>query len=239
MRLVLSGEGPTDLGKLESTPEGDVFKPGPMAWLVDQLLESKLGYSLIESYQPQSQNNCIHLITETELAKRPRSRTLLPGRRFNSGGAYFTRNAENLGQLAQQLSVTENVPVIAILFRDSDGTRSSSRTEWQEKWDSIQRGFQLAGLTTGVPMLPRPKSEAWLLCSLKNNYQNCAVLEEASGNDNSPNALKRQLETWIGHVPSAEEQAEWVKTGRVDANRIDMPSFQAFKAALAQAYNQS
>lgn len=236
MILVLSGEGPTDLGKVERTSEGDVFKPGPMAWLVDQLLKVQLGYSLIEIHQ--SGGNCIHLLTETELAHRPRSRTFLPGRRFSPGSVYFTRNAESLGHLARQLSTTENIPVIAILFRDSDGTRSSSRTAWQEKWDSIQRGFQLAGLTTGVPMLPRPKSEAWLLCALSHDYQNCAALEEASGNDNSPNALKKQLETLIGHIPSAEEQAECVKTGRVDAHRMDMPSFQAFKEALTQAYTR-
>ena len=51
MIVVLSGEGPTDLGACTNAlgecviPE---FAPGPMTILVDQIIEAKLGYSLMD-----------------------------------------------------------------------------------------------------------------------------------------------------------------------------------------------
>jgi hypothetical protein len=127
--------------------------------------------------------------------------------------------------------------VVAVLFRDGDGTRSSPPDDWQRKLESMLNGFQLAGCTTGVPMLPRPKSEAWLLCAMKPQpYQHCAALEDASGNDDSPNSLKTQLEALIGHKASAQEQAQWVRDGRVDPDRLDMPSFLIFRQHLEAAW---
>ena len=41
----------------------------------------------------------------------------------------------------------------------------------------------------------KPKSEAWLLCAWKyHSYGGCESLEDRSGNDNSPNNLKDELE---------------------------------------------
>ncbi len=62
------------------------------------------------------------------------------------------------------------MPVIAVLFRDSDGTASSGRGLWEDKRKSIEDGFGEAGFDYGVPMIPKPKSEAWLLCAF-HGYQ--------------------------------------------------------------------
>lgn len=50
MLILVSGEGPTDLGRcLGADPcEGDAFQPGPMAWLVDQIAETSERYSFLE-----------------------------------------------------------------------------------------------------------------------------------------------------------------------------------------------
>jgi hypothetical protein len=237
MRLVLSGEGPTDMGQGVPTPGGMKFAPGPMAWVVDKLLERHhTGYSLLEVHQ--AGGDCVTHVHETALAAlgKPGS-PLLPGLKYGKGNAFFTRNAQAMGLLAKQRSKRENQPVLAVLFRDGDGVRATPPGEWQEKVDSMHRGFALVGCETGVPMVPRPKSEAWLLCALRqSNYVNCAPLEDASGNDASPNSLKRQLAALYGGVdPSADEQAGWVMTGAVDPLRIDMPSFAAFKQALHTA----
>ena len=50
MRFLVSGEGPTDMGRctLGDACAGDDFEPGPMAWLVDQIAEDQMGYSSIE-----------------------------------------------------------------------------------------------------------------------------------------------------------------------------------------------
>ena len=78
-------------------------------------------------------------------------------------------------------------------------------------------------------MLPKPKSEAWLLCAIKNSYQNCNALENESGNDNSPNNLKTQLETFgLTH----DEICEKIKANKIGIEKIDMKSFNIFKNRL-------
>ncbi len=77
------------------------------------------------------------------------------------------------------------------------------------------------------------------LCALKQSrYQHCEKLEDAPGNDNSPNSLKKQIENLIGHEPNAKEQAEWVKSGKIDPGRIDMPSYNAFRKVLDSALDE-
>jgi hypothetical protein len=83
----------------------------------------------------------------------------------------------------------------------------------------------------GVAMLPKPKSEAWLLCAIKNSYQNCANLENESGNDDSPNSLKEQLEVF---ALSHEEICEKIKNGEIDIGKINMNSFNVFKTRLEE-----
>lgn len=241
MKLVLSGEGPTDLGHERPSAAGMEFVPGPMAWVVDKLLERHhTAYSMLEAQQAGA--DCTTYVHETRLAAmgKPNS-PLFPGVKFGKGTAFYTRNAQVLGLFANQTSLQEDQPVVAVLFRDGDGTRAMPANDWQKKVDSMHRGFELVGCETGVPMVPRPKSEAWLLCALRPpGYANCDPLEDASGNDASPNSLKRQLAALCGgHAPSAEEQAEWVVTGAVDPLRIDMPSFNLFKQALHTAANRA
>lgn len=235
MRLVLSGEGKKDMGQLDPTTEGLTFRPGPMAWMVDKLMESELGFSLLDAHATGA--DCVRLITKAELKqKSPKKPTLLAGTKSGKGASHFRRNAQVLGILAMEEAEVTSDTVIAVLFRDTDGTRSAPRDLWEAKWESIQKGFKLSHFTLGVAMLPRPKSEAWLLCGLKETtYQNCDVLEETPGNDASPNSLKIQLDRLLGHEASAEEQADWVASGRIDVGRIVMPSFQRFRENLELA----
>jgi hypothetical protein len=129
-------------------------------------------------------------------------------------------------------AINPEAPVVAVLFRDGDGT--NAKKQWDEKVQSIIRGFELADFQTGVPMVPNPKSEAWLICALRSPpYANCSSLEDQPGNDNSKNSLKKQLECLCGGShPSAAAQAGWVRDGKVDPTRIDMPSFSVFKEYL-------
>ncbi len=238
MILMLSGEGKTDMGQMVPADRGMRFEPGPMAWIVDRLIEKRLDYSLIEVCEAGGDGICF--IDEAELNERgKKDPAILPGIKRGKGTAYFVRNANTLGVMAKALQKETGVEVIAVLFRDTDKTNAAARTLWQEKNDSIQFGFQRAEFTRGVAMLPLPKSEAWLLCALKQSrYQHCEKLEDAPGNDNSPNSLKKQLENLIGHEPNAKEQAEWVKSGKIDPGRIDMPSYNAFRKVLDNALDE-
>lgn len=238
MKLFLSGEGPTDIGRMAPSPGGEVFVAGPMAWMVDKLLEQRLGYSLLELHESGGETvGFIHKASLTAMGKPSQpGKPLLSGLKHGKGQAFHARSAQCLGLLAK----ASESPAVAVLFRDGDGTNSAPRQEWREKFDSMVRGFAMAGFASGVPMVPRPKSEAWLLCGLKDQpYQNCDPLEEAPGNDGSPRALKTRLEGMLGHEASAEEQAAWVRDGTIDPQQIHMPSFAAFRDALDSAVNNA
>jgi hypothetical protein len=240
MILVLSGEGPADLGTCQPGEAGRRFVPGPMAWIVDKLLGSpdKLNYSILDIQD--AGGDCVCLLNKADLAAlRPQKPMFLPRREDRSGNLFFLKSAFLLGRHANALSAQRGSPVIAIFFRDADGTRSTAKAEWKQKFASMQRGFEVAEFPTGVPMVPRPKSEAWLLCGLlkrEDEGKDYSWLEDAPGNDASPKNLKALLEEKLGYPPTAEQQAELVSSGTIDPGLIDLSSFNAFREALEKGW---
>ncbi len=235
MYFLFSGEGAKDLGRCRITVsacEGTEYDHGPMTVIVDHLVDGRLNFSLLdtEHYGFLSESHLSRLTRKLKPAKKsPR----LPGRKRAKETQYFHGNARALASYAKAKAAELDDEVVAILFHDSDGTVSAGRGLWKDKWRSMIDGFNEQGFATGVPMIPKPKSEAWLLCALRDNpYQNCAALEKRSGNDNSPNSLKDELKDWLGYSPSRVDLCEMVNDKRVDVHRIDMPSFKAFKERL-------
>lgn len=233
MKVLVSGEGPTDIG-LSSL--AGTFEPGPMMLFVDKLLEPILDYSVLD---PQFlAADSVQFIHKTELGRhRDQRPTRLPGIRREAGTAYHFESASALGRLAKQQ--LDRGPVIAVLFRDSDGTNSTSGQDWRRKLESIQSGFEAAEFAFGVPMLPRPKSEAWLLCAVARKHNNCASLENESGNDASPNSLKSQLAAHFEGEVNRHSLCDSIATGLIDPVRIQMPSFAAFRNTLEQKAQES
>lgn len=215
MIIVLSGEGKTDLGECDFGTK--IFKAGAMYIIVDKLIEQVLGYS---PYELSKEN--LHYIYESDLTLPARKLKVLRGKKLAVETGFFYKNARVVAQIAKEKDAD-----LAILFRDSD---VSDRKEWQSKYKSILNGFTVEGFYKGVAMLPRPKSEVWLLCALKNRYQNCQKLEdESSGNDNSPKNLKDMLNVYgFSH----EELCDMIKNDTIDVNKIDMNSFSMFKDRL-------
>lgn len=231
MLILVSGEGSTDMGVCATPVQQPCarpdFLPGPMAWIVDRLAERIMGYSFFD-YES------IRFISETNVARTAKKLrpVTLPGPRRLKETAYFERTARALAKVAQALAETSQDQVVGVLFRDADGTQSAERGEWQAKWYSMLRGFEMENFALGVPMVPKPKSEAWLLCALKPNqpYQHCKKLEKESGNDHSKNPLKSQLEKALGYQATREDLADKIADGTVDVFRIlDMPSFSVFR----------
>lgn len=242
MYLLLSGEGPTDLGRGTGRgriSEGGAFQPGPLALIADQVLEA-LGTSM------RLEQGRAGFVTKQTLETRARQlRPLkksprLPGKKRGKETAYFFRNARALAAIANEKSRQVGSPVIAILFRDSDGTASAGRGVWDQKRQSMLDGFEAEQCSTGVPMLPKPKSEAWLICSLRHgNRRSCEDLEEWSGNDASPNSLKAELCRIVGEPTTREKLCELVESGRIQAARIRMPSFDRFRDRLSEVVAQA
>lgn len=209
MILLLSGEGSTDIGSSPSSGScwGKEFEPGPMAKLIEQLLEPCLGYDIFQ--QGLQDELTVHFLPEQELGRKAREvkapkSLLLTGAKTKVGTLFHRKQAFTLGDYAKKIEKEKGDLVLAVLFRDSDGTQTCPRTNWQDKQNSIEKGFEVARFEGGVAMVPKPKSEAWLLCALKHNYQYCDCLEAQSGNDNSPNSLKRQLADHLNDKVSRE-----------------------------------
>jgi hypothetical protein len=240
MILVLSGEGPTDLGTRRPVETGWEFVSGPMAWMVDRLLNrpDKLDCSILEGQADGY--GWVHFLSETDLsALRYRRARFFPHDPLAFGSQFHRASAYQLGRHAQSVGAERNDGVIAVFFRDSDGTNSAPRTLWNSIVESIKSGFLLATFQSGVPMVPRPKSEAWMLCGLfkgRNAQSSCDWLEEAPGNDAGPNSLKASLAQHLGYDPTAEQQAELVSSGQISPDFIDLPSFIAFREELDRAY---
>lgn len=235
MIVVLSGEGPTDLGQCGNAQnicqDGD-FQIGPMTALLDQMLAPRLGYS------PRTTQGGYIFVSEGALVvqerarKNERRKVSLVGKKRAQETGYFYINAWMLGDIALQIERAHETKSIAVLFRDCDGTRSSSAALWAIKWESMLKGFARADYSRGVPMLPKPKSEVWLLCAAK-PAANCSRLEKISGNDASPKSAKSQLDNVFGMHKSGDELCEWLDANHIDEGKLlTMQSFLKFKERL-------
>lgn len=216
--MLLSGEGNTDIGT-----EIDLI--GPMSLLIDQWIEPRLGYSLIDTLQ-------FSVIAKSELVVEAKKIKDIPekGKKRKVETRFFFKNARALARIAKRDQYPEDI--ILVLFRDTDGTVSTRKGLWSHKHKATLDGFAYEGATTGVPMIPNPKSEAWILCALRNEYRHCIALENESGNDRSSNSLKRQLKKYFKDNPTWKTLGEMVQDHDINIEHINMPSMVAFKARL-------
>ncbi|OYU12053.1 MAG: hypothetical protein CFE38_09710 [Comamonadaceae bacterium PBBC1] len=185
-----------------------------MAVWLGRLWESLARYNLWDT--PEA----IVFVSEKHLSQKAKSsgKRMLPqrGKKQVAETALYFSNAQQLAFLAQQLASNHEVPVMAFLFRDADGTRSAPGQMWQTKWDSMVNGFKSAEFEFGVPMLPKPKSEAWLLCAGQTVQHSHAALEDISGNDDSPNSAKNKWDAFMGAPQNATAEADWCASNPQD-----------------------
>ena len=239
MYLLFSGEGPTDLGigvGDKEVCEGEAYQCGPLALIVDQIMAERHRYSLMDAF-------CCGFVPKNRLLERvagfrpPSKSAQLWGKKRPQETIYFYRNARALALYAKDKQQERNDKVVAILFRDSDDSASAERGMWRHKRDSMLGGFGEEEFATGVPMIPKPTSEAWMICALKEHpYQACSALEDRPGKSNAPDSLKTELEEILGEHPSRSLLCELVQSGRIDYRRIDMSSFNAFRARLEEVW---
>lgn len=235
MYLLLSGEGLGDIGICNPSSDSCdrlTFKEGPMAIIIDQLVEIFQGYEM-----SHLDTERVSFVSESYLVanKLPPQRKAisLKGKKKPAETKYFFENSRALSAAAKAKTEEVGDAVIAILFRDSDGTASAGRGNWRDKRASIQEGFKAESYELGVAMMPKPKSEAWLLCATKDGqYQNCAHLENESGSGKRVNSLKDQLSKSLGGNSSSRDLNNMLRDKAIDVNQIDMPSFNAFKRDL-------
>lgn len=239
MKLLISGEGPSDLGTCNNAQsqccDGD-FNRGPMAVWLARLWETLLGYNMLDT--PEA----VRYVSKQALAKTgkdavKRMQKQRGKKHEPETGLYFS-NARHLGLMAQQFAMEQDDAVMAVLFHDTDGTNSAPGQMWQSKWDSMVSGFASASFDFGVPMLPKPKSEAWLMCAGQTAMHSHAALEDISGNDHSPKSAKDRWEEFMGSPQNAASEADWCASNPTEwTNLLTMPSFKAFYERFHQVAN--
>ncbi len=235
MKFLLSGEGPTDIG---TRAQDNTFLHGPMTCFIDILATPILGYSP-RDIEGEHEDILVFCSKQELLERRKPSVIKLAGKKFGKNRSFFTANAQVFGSMAKQRMQEDGCPYIAVLFRDGDGSRS--KDEWQEKWDSIVRGFALEDYNFGVPMVPRPKSEAWLLQAHRDHENPSETYETRTGNRASSFDMKAQLELLIKSHPSREYLVQLIDDGIIRAENISAQcsSFCAFRDALVHAVSKA
>jgi hypothetical protein len=224
MYLIFSGEGSTDMGNEEY--------PGPMLHFIDRIASKKLSFSLLKE-------KCYEFISRSQLSERAKQLSILPkaatlpGRKRNRETAEFYKNARALAVFAKERE-EEKDGVLAVLFRDSD---TVEQDVWQTKWDSVCNGFDAADFTRGVPMIPKPVSEAWILCAIyrkENIKHDSSKLENTKHGSDDKHSLKIELEKKLGERPTRELLNDKIQSGKIDEGYINLASFKIFKSRLTE-----
>lgn len=237
--IILSGEGLTDVGESASgapISQDDDILTGPML---------KIVYRLIHDYSPDWYRE-LHdwtsptpiptiLVSRTERARI--SKTLQPNlfqtHTSGRGGIEHSKSAWTLATIAAERGAT-----LAIYFHDTDGTRSVLKRTPNLQGiieEATIRGFTVASSVAGVPMIPKPTSEAWFICHAKEHpYNYCHLLEtQLAGNQESEDRHPKDvLDKLIGRT-HRELLNDIVDA--IDLERLDMPSFNTFKENMRQA----
>lgn len=219
-KVYLHGEGKSDLGQVALSQ----FEPGPCYHLLQQASSLTL--------EP-------HYFGRQEIDEEARRHKSFPRPGRGQNTALYFKYAHSLAVLAARDSHPQPNLHLCLLFRDADGTRSASSDDWQEKVNSVVQGFKAADCPSGVAMIPRPKSEAWILCALRaDKSRSCASLEDRSGNDDSPDNLKDELKKLLvgRKLPTgAATISNLIREGTIDYRQIKMSSFESFLKMLREA----
>lgn len=246
--ILVTGEGPTDIGysltgqNISTNVVGSKaeFCNGPFYRLLERMLLRFMpnwNSDQFDEANPISASYVSHghlSRCSKELAKGNK-KFRFAGKSMPKGFAGLTKQSTELAKLASELGCE-----MAFYFHDTDGNNQnkSSASRLQENMvNAAKQGFRSGGLESCVAMIPKPTSEAWLICSCKANaYDACGNLEVTlSGNDDSPpeQSPKLVLESIIG--AAFTDPILYEKIEELDIERMDMPSFNQFRDDMQQA----
>lgn len=226
MLILVTGEGPTDIGSAESNQlcAPGTWKPGPITLFIEKFVQANIDDSLT--------------LQQIWFAPKKYISNICRGLRPMAIPSHGCREAEGkkrtraLLAAALDLSHKQNEDVLPILFRDTD-SKSNGLSRHQEIRDSIKNVSCFTdddNFFHVCPIVPCPTSEAWLLCAIKENYNqnNCKNLETTlSGNSASPYYAKAILKDLIGDY-SASMLCELIISGKIDPLQISMQSLDNF-----------
>jgi len=222
MRFYLVGEGPSDLcDKGTGTP--GLLKEA-LAQLVDLDYDATLcdfrgvSHAQLQQHSDRKQRN-------------PRNMILRGNKRMSGKLADVVRSAEALGWVAK--SDHDGGECGAVFFTDCDFTHSEVNDPDKfhlQMIAAIETGFmQSDGYRRGVAMVPKMRSESWLLCKYQEEpYLPTSEFEKLPANDESSTCAKKVLATVLSS--SVDDMYNDIIYGdTIDWRRIDCPSYNFFK----------
>ena len=222
MRFFIAGEGPSDLC------DKTTGKPGLLLQALRQLAEAmNLGES--PEFVGVSQ---MELSVSSGRAKRePRQMFLRGNKRMDGELSAIGRRAEALARHVNE-RVEEGEECGAVLFTDCDFTNRSVNqpdTYHAQVIIAIEGGFAVVdGFRNGVAMVPKMRSESWVLCKYQDiPYAPGNKFEALPANDHSPNCAKKVLAQFL-ELP-VDEMYECICDDDIDWTKISCSSYNFFR----------
>lgn len=225
MKCLLLGEGPTDLGANDdfAVPR---FRKGPMTFAIDAVADRR-GVGGID-YTLLSRGDVSRGIKQSRrgISARPKE-VDSELRSIYQSAWYLGKNALATGK------------DMAVFFHDPDRTRSAPRDQARRLEKAMDAGFAVEGFRAGVPMIPVPRSEAWLLAYFQKGlprqsaYNHSERFEDLPANDQSPNSAKKLLQDAVGAESEADTYSKVMdEIADLDWSQVKMPSFNHFRERL-------
>lgn len=225
MTCLLLGEGSSDLGVNNDYLEPR-FQKGPMTLVIDYLA-AKNGVREVE-YELLSRGDVSRGIKSNrrQIAARPKE--------VNQEFRAIFQFALYIGTVAR-----DGQKDAAVYFHDQDRTNSAPTNTAQQLERAMVCGFDMARYQFGVPMIPVPRSEAWLLAYFQKGlgnhqpYNKAEVFEKLPGNDKSPKSAKKLLCRAVGAKVESDVYSNIMEEfSDIDWTRVDMPSYNRFRERL-------
>jgi len=204
IEIIISGEGNSDVG--ENDYLTNQFIPGPITILTDKIIRFF-----------HNDGVCFHFKPRSELKRYPMT---LKGKKKKfkkaTTGKGHSDLAYKLGCLAK-----ENKVHIAVLMRDA------KKNQFRSVYDEIRSGFIAATFENGVPAVPVPESEAWLVC--------CLEPKESAQIENCKTDMKTLLKDKLIKRDSPHTKDSWREIANdCIIEQINAPSFKQYKNDLEQ-----
>ncbi|KPM01486.1 hypothetical protein [Vibrio splendidus] len=240
--IIVSGEGRTDIGGSHSgqaIATGVDFEKGPMYILIERMLARFVPDWNADLWETNPLE--VSYVSHGFLKRKAKERAKGNGKfTFASKTLHQEHNGKYKHTRELAGLATERGCQLAVYFIDTDGRnedKDDSSQLQQKIVQALNEGYIKGGFNGGVAMVPKPTSEAWLICHCQTSpYANCSILEtRLSGNDNCPdeNSPKKELERFIG--VGYDDALVFDKVETLDIDQLDMPSFNRFKDDLKSA----
>jgi len=219
MRFFIIGEGSSDLCDRKSG------EPGFLANALVQLARLDGEENVELEGVPY-----VRLVAFSGRSQRaPRAMLMRGNKRMSGKLADVERRAEALGRYARQHGEGDG----AVMFADCDFTHSEVNAPDRyhlQMIASIENGFSAAeSFRNGVAMVPKMRSECWLLCKYQRNpYASGAQFEKLPANDKARNDAKKVLSAFL-RIPVDKMYSQHIYADTIEWNRVDCPSFNFFK----------